>query len=370
MKIITKTTKLVLLLALTLLIHTDCRIKKLHIKNSSNCTDKDVYCTLPFIAHGLAYDAVENKEIEPYLDNVQIDLMDSDDIKFISGITKSKENKAVVVAFRGTDTFDNALTDANSDMDDVNMDKQKCKVDKTVVDAYDYQESGCRVHSGFNKYYNKLQQKLKQRINTLLASDNSIKHIIFTGHSLGGAIATLAVPDVSRWLEENGNTHIERSLITFGSPRVGNAQFAHYVDVEAKLKENFRVTYNKDPVTCVPAKKTDVTDVILYAMPLSMLSSTNEKFFHVGIDIHFTNYKEYILDTNDDSEIRCSTFSPGDHTEYKKINENSFKASIEAARAELAKDYYNNHQPYKTCALSRRKKNKKMRKMRLLHKRS
>lgn len=43
--------------------------------------------------------------------------------------------------------------------------------------------------------------------------------LVITGHSLGGALSTLAAFDFN-------NLGIKTNLITFGSPRVGNEKFA------------------------------------------------------------------------------------------------------------------------------------------------
>jgi len=58
--------------------------------------------------------------------------------------------------------------------------------------------------------------------------DSRIQAIIITGHSLGAAIATLAAPDIHRFLEENQLPHRIIAIHTFGSPRVGNKAFVEY----------------------------------------------------------------------------------------------------------------------------------------------
>ena len=64
-------------------------------------------------------------------------------------------------------------------------------------------------------------------------------HVFFTGHSLGGALATLAA---SRW--NTPTTH----LYTFGSPRVGGKKFIQ----SFKFNERYRYRNNNDIVTKVP----------------------------------------------------------------------------------------------------------------------
>jgi predicted lipase len=73
--------------------------------------------------------------------------------------------------------------------------------------------------------------------------------IILTGHSLGAAVATLSAVD----LIKNGTSV---SLYTFGSPRVGNKEFADYVrSLYSKLPDKFnsyRFTHYRDVIVHVP----------------------------------------------------------------------------------------------------------------------
>ena len=67
--------------------------------------------------------------------------------------------------------------------------------------------------------------------------------MVTTGHSLGGAIATLAAAALRA-------AHGATDLYTYGSPRVGNAAFVEHV--EALPGGNFRLTHDADPVPLLP----------------------------------------------------------------------------------------------------------------------
>jgi len=67
--------------------------------------------------------------------------------------------------------------------------------------------------------------------------------VVATGHSLGGAVATLA----AAYLRAAGNAV---DLYTYGSPRVGNDAFANFVSAQAGLE--IRVTHLDDPVPRLP----------------------------------------------------------------------------------------------------------------------
>jgi len=93
---------------------------------------------------------------------------------------------------------------------------------------------GGKVHVGFKGEINKLWPSI-----TAALADNP-GNLYVTGHSLGAAMATIAA---SRMQDR------VTALITFGSPRVGNAEFVKSVAVE-----HYRVQNNCDDVTKVPFK--------------------------------------------------------------------------------------------------------------------
>lgn len=65
------------------------------------------------------------------------------------------------------------------------------------------------------------------QVQQLRAKYRSAK-LFLTGHSLGGAMASLAAPDIK------DNFGGISAFYTFGQPRVGNPQFARYLDGVAR----------------------------------------------------------------------------------------------------------------------------------------
>lgn len=92
--------------------------------------------------------------------------------------------------------------------------------------------SGCQVHTGFHEAF-------LEGFPTVLAAFTSLKaenpdyRTVVTGHSLGGAIATITATELRR----QGN---EVQLFTYGSPRVGNAELAAFI---TSAGNNSRVTH-------------------------------------------------------------------------------------------------------------------------------
>jgi triacylglycerol lipase len=137
------------------------------------------------------------------------------------GIGKYK-NEAFVV-FKGTASLYDALTDLN-----------------TGIKA---SSTGLRVHQGFQYAFESVLTELKQFSSSLQGI--SVVHCV--GHSLGGAIATLAAD----WLASYGCAG-EVKLYTFGSPRVGLEMFAQKLTTKLKEKNIYRVYHKTDPVPMVP----------------------------------------------------------------------------------------------------------------------
>ena len=126
-----------------------------------------------------------------------------------------KDDKVACVAFRGTEPAQ--WSDIKADL---KIRKVKCPTGF--------------VHRGFRDALNEVWEDVSAWLSKV-----KCEHVFFTGHSLGGALATLAA---SRWNTET--TH----LYTFGSPRVGGKKFVQ----SFKTKERYRYRNNNDIVTKVP----------------------------------------------------------------------------------------------------------------------
>lgn len=101
-----------------------------------------------------------------------------------------------------------------------------------------------RVHKGFHDALNEIWDELLEVLDKM--QDNNQK-LFVTGHSLGAALATLASARL-RVLKKG-----VAGVYTFGSPRVGNRDFAKKYNKRMK-KINFRHVNNNDIVTRVPMR--------------------------------------------------------------------------------------------------------------------
>lgn len=133
-------------------------------------------------------------------------------------------NHLIVVAFRGSVSIENWLT--NLDMKTVSTDI--C--------------SGCTAHAGFWQSWLDSRDAVLAAVKKLARSNPGYK-VAATGHSLGGAIASLAAAQLR-------NDGYNVALYTFGAPRIGGSKLSSYITNQAG--GNYRVTHWNDPVPRVP----------------------------------------------------------------------------------------------------------------------
>lgn len=133
-----------------------------------------------------------------------------------------KRQGEALVAIHGTASLADGITDANC--------------------SFDLSPGGHLVHRGFALAYKSMQQEI---VGYFQQKGHNPSQIHVVGHSLGGALATLAAEQFA--LAGHGVT-----LYTFGAPRVGNT---HYTNVMRQMlgANNIRRVYHEaDPVSMVP----------------------------------------------------------------------------------------------------------------------
>ncbi|KAH6688996.1 Alpha/Beta hydrolase protein [Plectosphaerella plurivora] len=101
----------------------------------------------------------------------------------------------------------------------------------------------CKVHNGFGDAWAEIRTTVLDAIRTTRAA-NPTYSIVTTGHSLGGAVATIA----AAYIRKVENTPVD--IYSFGSPRAGNDYFANFVTAQAGAE--FRLTHGADPVPRLP----------------------------------------------------------------------------------------------------------------------
>lgn len=143
---------------------------------------------------------------------------------FIAG-----DSDKIIVSFRGTepDKLEDLLTDVNL----------------VLVDGY-----GGQVHNGFKQGVEHVWAGLRQCITDFQDNADRPQSLWFTGHSLGAALATIAVARLR--YDEDKPVY---GLYTFGQPRTGDQQFSRLVNADT-MTATFRFVNNNDVVTRVPPR--------------------------------------------------------------------------------------------------------------------
>jgi Lipase (class 3) len=191
----------------------------------------------------------------------------------------SHERKLIAISFRGTCAPIDLLTDASI-------------VQQAWVTGDDVKEQDFpKVHTGFRTSLESISRRLKELILATVAPGEEIKNydMIVTGHSLGGALATLFTADIGQygidagrglpqleasdpWWKSIANTFMGQvaqvdenvrlpprpktlRLYSFGSPRVGNNAFADLFDAliaEGQIDQAYRIVNGEDVVARMP----------------------------------------------------------------------------------------------------------------------
>lgn len=131
----------------------------------------------------------------------------------------------IILAFRGTSSKTDWISDAIA-----RQEKYKCVKD------------GGLSHKGISDIYYSARPAILPTLRKLSASG---KRLFVTGHSLGGALATLSAPDIT------ANTRFTHPVVyTFGAPRVGDPAFAGMY--AGRVPNSYRVYNVLDAVPLLP----------------------------------------------------------------------------------------------------------------------
>lgn len=178
-----------------------------------------------FLAHcsNAAYERSDTKAYKHY-DEIAFDQVESfdgpNDTQGFVGATQD----AIVLAFRGTepDRWTDWCTDLNS-------------MQKSWL--------GCQIHTGFCTAHDGVANRYLELIRKYRTNQQTL---YTTGHSLGGALATLAGKVLATG-SETGEDLKPKLVVTFGAPKVGNNHFTSTYGVTL-----LRFVHNEDIIPHVP----------------------------------------------------------------------------------------------------------------------
>ncbi|GAB4384667.1 MAG: lipase family protein [Elainellaceae cyanobacterium] len=178
--------------------------------------------------------------------NITPDFIDQTNTDTQCAILSDTTGKTVYIAFRGSEKRLDWDTNLNLEQGVVNF-QERVIQDKIVQQreqVYPYageSSSGAKMHSGFSAAYMSVRKQIHEYLSTHDAAT-----VTTTGHSLGGALATLCAVDV----QYNFADKVAIDVYTFGSPRVGNDGFRD--SFNRRVPDSFRFVYGMDIVAALP----------------------------------------------------------------------------------------------------------------------
>ncbi|EGG18494.1 hypothetical protein DFA_03988 [Cavenderia fasciculata] len=169
------------------------------------------------------------------------------------------------LVFRGTDSIFN-------DLEDLDFVTQKNYPDPSAT-SIPCTSGTPKVSSGFyDTWYGVGGGGLRSRVVDII-EQHSIDSLTILGHSLGGAMATLASLDFALSYSPYGNM----TVYTYGSPRVGNEDFE--VCFDSYVHSSYRVVNYEDTIPHLP-------------LPVFNLLGADATYTHVSTEVWFDDYEE------------------------------------------------------------------------------
>ena len=202
--------------------------KELITKYLEEFVEKNKKVSLFKLLDVVAYDhEAELDRLVMELDSLNAKLIKTFDSNGTQAILVST-NKFIALAFRGTEAT--SVKDIKSD---AKANTIKC-------------DSGGKIHSGFKEAFEEVALDIQC---TLDQEELADKPLFITGHSLGGALATIG----AKKLTHKGGI---ASCYTFGSPRVGDEEWISNIKVPF-----YRVVNAADCVTMMPPSSVTISSL-------------------------------------------------------------------------------------------------------------
>ena len=154
---------------------------------------------------------------------------------FCSGfVAVSYSKKAIVIAFRGTQHFEQLITEMR----------------RVLTEPKQSFQAGGKVQAYFKEAFEVVWKDLQHYVYEQMKKYPNYQ-VWVTGHSLGGALASLA-STVIAFARKTAKYNLV--LYTFGQPRVGNYDYAFAHD--SLVPQSFRLTHYRDIVVNLPTCRT------------------------------------------------------------------------------------------------------------------
>lgn len=232
--------------------------KDYFLENISKLVNKNSKSSLLKLINLVGYDHQKEKaQLEAELGLLRMKLLDTFDNNGTQAILLTNDS-LIFLAFRGTEA--SSITDIKSD----------AKANSIPC------ESGGNIHAGFKQAFDQVALDIQNRINE---DEFQNRPLLIAGHSLGGALATIA----AKKLSHKGGI---AACYTFGSPRVGDDEWITHIKTPV-----YRLVNAADCVTMLPpgTETISVISWISQFIPRSLLMSKFGGYVHGGNMRYLTN---------------------------------------------------------------------------------
>ncbi|KAJ9072429.1 hypothetical protein DSO57_1027579 [Entomophthora muscae] len=165
--------------------------------------------------------------------------LSNDNEKTAGFVAVNEREKTIIVSYRGSSNLNNWINNAMLILVPFELSEA---TNSTVANQL-------LVHRGFQIMTRSLLPQTREALEPLLVQYKDYK-VAITGHSAGGAIATL----MTAALGGSGFIPFKKlTLVTFGQPRVGDPAFTTYLNSQPITAA--RVTNGVDPVNILPTQE-------------------------------------------------------------------------------------------------------------------
>ncbi len=156
------------------------------------------------------------------------------------------DGSGITIVFRGSESKFDWETDFDTPQERAQFDQQVIK-GEIVTDqqkVYPYageSSSNALMHRGFVRAYFSVRDQIHDYI-----KNHDVSSVTATGHSLGGALATLCAVDI----QYNFASKVSIEAYTYGAPKVGNDGFC--TSYNKRVPNSYRFVHGMDIVPEVP----------------------------------------------------------------------------------------------------------------------